>query len=89
MFESKSLPEHLARGFVGIGAFVAAILLAPHHPSLALAALPVGFLALRGCPSCWLVGLVQTIATGRKSNECMDGGCATRPPSRLSCARRP
>jgi hypothetical protein len=82
MFASKSLLEHLARGIVGLGAFVAAALLAPLHPWLALAALPVGFVLLRGCPTCWLVGLVQTVAPRLgKANACVDGSCSKRPGS--------
>jgi len=80
MFASKTVLEHLARGVVGLGAFAAAFVLMPLHPWLALAALPVGFLSLRGCPSCWLVGLAQTIAprlSGR--GNCVDGSCTRRP----------
>ena len=80
MFASKSVVEHLARGIVGLGAFVAAVHWAPQHPWLALAALPVGFLALRGCPTCWLVGLAQTLAPRfAKAGPCADGSCAPRP----------
>jgi hypothetical protein len=75
MFASKSIPEHLARGVVGLGAFSASAFLAPLHPWLALAALPLGIFALRGCPTCWLLGLVQTIAP-RLGKGCIDGSCA-------------
>jgi hypothetical protein len=80
MFASRSLPEHLARGIVGLGALVAAAPLAPLHPWLAFAALPIGLLALRGCPTCWLIGLVQTVAPRfGKARGCVDGSCAVRP----------
>ena len=83
MFASQSLAEHLARGLVGLGAFAAALFLASHHPWLALAALPIGLFALRGCPSCWLLGLVQTVALGRaKGGACSDGSCANRSSSK-------
>lgn len=82
MFASKSLLEHLVRGIVGIGAFVASGPLAVTHPWLALALIPVAFVALRGCPMCWTVGLVQTVLARaqRKSSEglCVDGSCALR-----------
>ena len=81
MFASKSLVEHGARGVIGLGAFACAVFLAPHQPWLALAALPVGMLALRGCPSCWLLGLVETVVLRRaKGTACVDGSCAKRSP---------
>ncbi|WP_438022182.1 hypothetical protein [Sorangium sp. So ce233] len=61
MFASKSLVEHVARGLLGLGAFAASALLAPAHPWAALALLPVGLVALRGCPMCWTLGLIQTV----------------------------
>jgi hypothetical protein len=83
MFESKSLAEHLARGVVGLVAFAAAVVWAPRQPWLAVALLPVGLVALRGCPSCWLLGLVQTIApSGGKGETCTDGSCAERSSSK-------
>lgn len=82
MFASKTIIEHLVRGALGIGAFAAAAALAPAHPILALSLLPMGLVALRGCPMCWTVGLVQTIvarARGRSTAAlCVDGSCARR-----------
>jgi hypothetical protein len=82
VFASKSLVEHLARGLVGIGGFAVTAVLATSHPWLALAALPVAFWALRGCPMCWTVGLAQTLlATARGKSAaglCGDGSCASR-----------
>jgi hypothetical protein len=82
MFASRSILEHLARGAIGIGAFMASGPLASTRPWLALALLPVAFIALRGCPLCWTVGLVQTVLARlqRKSTEglCADGACALR-----------
>jgi len=83
MFGSKSLPEHLARGIVGIGAFVAAVSCAPQHPWLALAAIVMALVALRGCPSCWLLGLVQTVLPRLgKPGGCVDGSCGLPPASK-------
>jgi hypothetical protein len=82
MFASKSIAEHLARGVVGIGAVVAAVLLAPTHPILALLAVPIALIALRGCPTCWTIGLLQTVAAyvaGKQTTRaCTDGSCARR-----------
>ena len=70
MFASSSLPEHLARGVVGFGALVAAVILArtpgagPAAGSAALALLAL--LILRGCPVCWTVGMVETVIKARR-----------------------
>lgn len=84
VFASKTIAAHLLRGAVGIGAFVAASMLAPAHPALAIAMLPVALVALRGCPMCWTLGLVQMVAArmaGRSTaGLCRDGTCAIKPP---------
>ena len=63
-FASRGLPEHLARGAVGIGAIVAAVWVAGAGTWWAMPvslALGVGSLiAFRGCPMCWIIGLVET-----------------------------
>jgi len=80
MFASKSLPAHLARGVVGLTAFVAAARLAPLHPWFALLALALGLFALRGCPTCWAIGLLQTIAPRWIKADCAAGNCSARLP---------
>jgi len=62
MFASKSVAEHLLRGAIGITALITALLLAPSLPLLSLGLVPVALLALRGCPTCWTIGLVETLA---------------------------
>ena len=81
MFASKNLTVHLVRGLIGVAAFVTSVLLFGAHPLLALAALPVALIALRGCPSCWTIGLMQTLAARGKPSAaaCRDGECALRP----------
>ena len=76
---STSLPVHLARGALGFGLLGAAIVLAPGHGPVALLLAPPGLLALRGCPTCWLVGLVETISAGRLRRTCTENGCALTP----------
>ncbi len=79
MFASRTVAEHLARGAFGLGAFAAAMVLAPSHP-WALALLPLAFVALRGCPMCWTVGLIETVAAKLRGKDpsasCTDGRCA-------------
>ncbi|MEU4796418.1 hypothetical protein [Streptomyces sp. NPDC023327] len=75
-FASKSLPEHIARGVVGFASLVASVALIPVVGLVSLALLPLGLLALRGCPTCWAVGLTQTISRGRLRRSCEDGRCS-------------
>lgn len=85
MFSSKSIAEHLVRGVIGLSALAAASgLMASSHPWLGLAALPVALVALRGCPTCWLLGLAQTVIAALRGKPtegyCVDGTCALRRP---------
>ena len=77
-FASTSVPRHLARGGVGLGAFAGSVGLLGVIGPLALLLLPVGFVALRGCPTCWAIGLAQTISRGRLERSCQDGSCELR-----------
>ena len=79
MFASTSLPAHLARGALGFGLLGAAVALTPSHGPAALLLAPPGLLALRGCPTCWIAGLVQTISAGRLRRTCTENGCALAP----------
>ncbi|WP_409179860.1 hypothetical protein F9C11_25425 [Amycolatopsis sp. VS8301801F10] len=74
-FASRSLPVHLARGVAGFGLIAASVALAPVVGWASLLALPAGVLALRGCPTCWAIGLVQTLSRGRLERTCADGRC--------------
>ncbi|MQY11159.1 hypothetical protein SRB5_12730 [Streptomyces sp. RB5] len=74
-FSSASLPRHLARGAVGFGGLAGALALLPVTGPVSLLLLPVGLLALRGCPMCWTVGLLQTVSRGRLRRSCDDGRC--------------
>ncbi|MGV9297542.1 hypothetical protein [Amycolatopsis sp. NPDC003676] len=78
-YASKSLSVHLARGFAGFGLIAAAIALAPVVGWISLLALPLGVLALRGCPTCWAIGLAQTLSRGRLERTCEDGVCRLEP----------
>jgi hypothetical protein len=76
---STSLPAHLTRGAIGFGLLGAAIALVPSHgPAALLLALP-GLLALRGCPTCWIAGLVETVSAGRLQRTCAENGCSLVP----------
>ncbi|MFD3463264.1 hypothetical protein ACFWVM_26410 [Nocardia fluminea] len=74
-FASKSVFEHLVRGGVGFGALIGSIALIPIVGPISLLLLPVGLVALRGCPTCWAIGLIQTISRGRLQRSCDNGRC--------------
>ncbi|MFB7466146.1 hypothetical protein ACFCZ1_22050 [Streptomyces sp. NPDC056224] len=74
-FASKSLPRHLARGAIGFGLIIGSIALVPVAGPATLLAAPLALIAFRGCPTCWMVGLAQTISRGRLERQCADGVC--------------
>ncbi len=63
-FASRSLPLHLLRGFGGLLALAAALLLfgigGPLELTGAGVAAIVAAILLRGCPMCWVIGLFET-----------------------------
>lgn len=81
-YASRSLPRHLARGAIGFGGLIGSLALLPLVGPVSLLLLPVGVLALRGCPMCWAVGLVQTLSRGRLERDCDDGACRLTPARR-------
>ncbi|WP_081974106.1 hypothetical protein [Kitasatospora phosalacinea] len=80
-YASATLPRHLLRGAAGFGAIGAGLALLPVLGLPALLLVPVGLFALRGCPMCWTIGLLQTLSRGRLQRSCADGRCsiAARP----------
>ena len=60
-FANKSITIHLVRGVVGLSALIISLSTLPESiwPSLIL--LPAAIYLLKGCPMCWVVGLVGTI----------------------------
>jgi hypothetical protein len=62
MFESRGIVAHVVRGAIGLSALAGALAMASTHPVLSAAAVVVGVIALRGCPMCWTLGLMQTVA---------------------------
>ena len=59
---SGSVREHLFRGAVGLTAAILAIVLAAVTGPISLVLLLVTAFAWRGCPTCWVVGLLGTLA---------------------------
>ncbi|MFD3870205.1 hypothetical protein [Streptomyces sp. NPDC058623] len=69
-FASRSVPRHLVRGAIGFGLIGGSIALVPVVGPASLLAAPLALIAFRGCPTCWTVGLVQTISRGRLKRRC-------------------
>lgn len=59
IFASRSVTAHLLRGIAGI--VLLAWALGQTHPALTVAGVLGAVVALRGCPMCWTVGLLETI----------------------------
>jgi hypothetical protein len=69
-FASSSLALHLGRGAIGLSLFSVALHLATSAPTFSVL-LGIGALAvLRGCPVCWLLGLIETIHSMWKMGHC-------------------
>ena len=65
MFASASVPRHLLRGLIGVLAVLGAAAGTPAVGPVALLLLVVTVVAWRGCPTCWTVGLLQTMGRSR------------------------
>jgi hypothetical protein len=77
-FASASVAAHLVRGAIGFATIGLAIALAATVSPAALLLAPFGMVALRGCPTCWTVGLIQTIGASRGERNCDATGCSLR-----------
>src|SRR5262249_45303523 len=71
-----ALAGPLAGGAVRLGSVGAGLALGAAVSPVALLLLPVGVIALRGCPMCWLAGLLQIVSAGRVRGGCAGGECA-------------
>jgi len=77
---SASVARHLMRGAIGFGLIIgSALALAVGSGPVALVLAPIGMVALRGCPTCWIAGLVETISAGRLKHTCTENGCPLHP----------
>jgi hypothetical protein len=77
-FASRSLGVHLARGAIAVAAVVGAAIGSSVVGAWALLLVPVALVALRGCPTCWIVGLLETLSNRRLARECEGGRCTIR-----------
>ena len=68
MFGSAFLGAHLMRGATAAALLAWAIVHQTAHPWLSFGAGVAALVALRGCPMCWTVGLVETLSQGRRDS---------------------
>jgi len=61
-FASRSVTTHLLRGALGLLLVAFALGSLAAYPLLAVLAGLGGILAWRGCPMCWTLGLIETVA---------------------------
>jgi len=62
LFASASLAAHLARGVFAALVMIAAVRCQATAPWASLALGVAALVALRGCPVCWTIGLLETLA---------------------------
>ncbi len=90
---SASVARHLFRGGVGFGLIGTALALIQIVGPAALLLAPLGMIALRGCPTCWIAGLIQTVSAKRLQRTCIDTSCGLqyRPtqPRSANSGQRP
>jgi len=61
MFASKTVAAHLLRGVIAAALITWAVVHQSSHPAFAIAAGVLAIVAMRGCPLCWTLGLLETI----------------------------
>lgn len=84
MFASRSIVVHLLRGFAGFAALGFALVL---QDAWSLLVVALALVALRGCPTRWTIGLIETMSAtlrGRRSAGCSDASCANFSPADVS-----
>jgi hypothetical protein len=74
-FASATVGAHLRRGLLGFVPLALAVVVWPRFGLIALVPAAVGVVALRGCPMCWTVGLIQTVSRQRFRRVCDEQGC--------------
>jgi len=61
MFASRTVAAHLTKGAIAATLIAWALEHQSSEPALAIAAGVLAVIAMRGCPLCWTLGLVETI----------------------------
>ena len=87
MFGSAFLGAHLMRGAAAAALLAWAIVHQTAHPWLSLGAGVAALVALCGCPMCWTVGLVETLAQGRRDSKVRHDEAGDRDRDAIAGAR--
>jgi hypothetical protein len=71
VFGNKTVWLHLGRGIAGFAALAGALATANTSIWPTLILMPIGIWMLKGCPVCWTIGLIETVANAvhRKHGE--------------------
>jgi hypothetical protein len=88
MFGSAFLGAHLMRGAAAAALLAWAIVQQTAHPWASLGAGVAALVALRGCPMCWTVGLVETLSRGRRDSTIGTDEAGDRDRVAIAGARR-
>ena len=67
MFCSTSITIHLLRGLAAVALLLGALLFISLPWPVRLTGAVLALVLMRGCPTCWLVGLIETIARRKQS----------------------
>jgi hypothetical protein len=66
LFATRTLSGHLLRGAAAFGLLAVAIGQQQARGALSLGTGLLALVLLRGCPTCWLIGLVETVQRRRR-----------------------
>jgi hypothetical protein len=69
MFASRTVIGHLMRGGIAAALIAWALLHQASDPAFAMVAILLAIVAMRGCPMCWTLGLVETIGNRMKRSS--------------------
>lgn len=61
MYYTTSVRWHLLRGANAIACVGVALYFGVDHPFIAVVAVPCAIFLMRGCPMCWMFGLVERL----------------------------
>jgi len=67
LFATRTLGGHLLRGAAAFGLLALAVGQQQAYGALSLGAGLLALVLLRGCPMCWLIGLVETVQQRRRA----------------------
>jgi hypothetical protein len=71
----KPFGRQVAKGVIGFGLIASGFALTPVAGPASLALAVPGFVALGGCPTCWIYDMAETVSAGRLKRTCTDEGC--------------